>query len=178
MNGDESLARAINEPVRLVEYDPDWPASFRAERDRLLALFPDRLLGVAHFGSTAVPGMPAKPIIDLLAGVTSMQSADELIEPLLEARYTTSHEFNATLTGRRWLMRWANGRRTHHLHLVVFQGMEWRRRLAFRDALRSDPSLARQYADLKKHLAAEYRTDREAYTRAKGEFIESVIGER
>lgn len=178
MNGDESLDRAINEPVRLVEYDPDWPASFRAERDRLLALFPDRLLGVAHFGSTAVPGMPAKPIIDLLAGVTSMQSADELIGPLLDVQYTTSHEFNATLDGRRWLMRWANGRRTHHLHLVEFLGTVWRRRLAFRDALRSDPSLARQYAELKWDLAAKYRTDREAYTRAKGDFIEAVIDKR
>ena len=123
-------------------------------RDRLVDLFPDQFLDVQHFGSTAVPGMPAKPIIDLLAGVGSMAIADSLVEPLLKSGYTTSAEFNSTLNDRRWFMRWAEGRRTHHLHLVVLGGSEWRRRLRFRDLLRADPELAHRYALLKKELAA------------------------
>ena len=172
----ESLQRAIHEDVALHPYDPQGPARFQAERDRLLALFPTQLLDVQHFGSTAIPGMPAKPIIDLLGGVASMAVADALMVPLLQSHYTTSAEFNTTLTDRRWLMRWADGRRTHHLHLVVMGNAEWLRRLRFRDALRVDPSLAERYAQLKSELVAKHRADREAYTQAKTEFVLSVLG--
>jgi GrpB-like predicted nucleotidyltransferase (UPF0157 family) len=142
-----------------------------------MRLFPSQFLDIEHFGSTAIPGMLAKPIIDLLAGVESMAVADSLAEPLLKSGYTTSAEFNATLIDRRWFMRWANGRRTHHLHIVVFSGDEWRRRLRFRDMLRTDTKLAHRYAVLKKELAAQHSIDREAYTRAKSEFVLSVVGD-
>ncbi len=175
MTDAESLERAIHEDVALHPYDTQWPHLFLAERTRLLALFPAQLLDVQHFGSTAIPGMPAKPIIDLLGGVASMAVADALMEPLLLSLYTTSAEFNATLTDRRWLMRWADGRRTHHLHLVVMGSAQWLRRLRFRDALRVDASLAERYAYLKSDLAAQHRTDREAYTQAKTEFVVSVL---
>jgi GrpB-like predicted nucleotidyltransferase (UPF0157 family) len=175
MTETESLERAIHEEVALVPYDPQWPALFVAERERLMSLFPSQLLEVQHFGSTAVLGMPAKPIIDLLAGVESMAVADSLVEPLLNANYTTSTEFNASIADRRWFMRWANGRRTHHLHLVVLGGFEWRRRLRFRDVLRSNAEFAHRYALLKKELAAQLGADREAYTRAKSEFVLSAV---
>jgi GrpB-like predicted nucleotidyltransferase (UPF0157 family) len=93
----ESLERAIHEEVALVPYDPRWSSLFEAERERLVRLFPTQFLDIQHFGSTAIPGMPAKPIIDLLAGVESMAVADSLVEPLLNSLYTTSAEFNATL---------------------------------------------------------------------------------
>lgn len=131
MTESESLERAIHEEVALVPYDPQWPSLFGTERERLMRLFPSQLLDVQHFGSTAIPGMPAKPIIDILAGVESMAVAESLVEPLLRSSYTTSAEFNATLADRRWFMRWADGRRTHHLHLVVLGRIEWRRRLRF-----------------------------------------------
>lgn len=175
MNDEDSLNRAIHEPVTLVPYDPGWPARFEAERRRLLALFPGRILDVAHFGSTAVPGMPAKPVIDMLAGVASMAAADALMAPLQDSGYVTSAAFNATLEGRRWLMRYADGRRTHHLHLVVLDGPEWRRRLRFRDALRADEALAGRYARLKRDLARRLGGDREAYTEAKGAFIRDAL---
>jgi len=173
----ESLEQAIHEEVALVPYDPRWPSLFEAERARLVRLLPTQFLDVQHFGSTAIPGMPAKPIIDLLAGVESMAVADSLVEQLLNSGYTTSAEFNATLLDRRWFMRWSNGRRTHHLHIVVFGGDEWRRRLRFRDMLRIDAELAHRYAFLKKELAAQHGIDREAYTRAKSEFVLSVVGD-
>ncbi len=175
MDEAESLNRAIHEEVALSPYDVNWPLMFRDERDRLLRLFPGDFLAIEHFGSTAVPGLAAKPIIDILAGVDSMSRADALMEPLCQAKYTTSMEFNATLVGRRWLMRWAEGRRTHHLHLMVYGSQEWDRRLTFRNILRANTEIARQY-ELKKQLwAAEFRSDREAYTAAKEGFIRAAL---
>ncbi|MBA2780409.1 GrpB family protein [Billgrantia kenyensis] len=175
MNEAQSLQQAIDEPVRLAEYDPAWPARFDAERSRLLERFSAELIEVQHIGSTAIPGMPAKPIIDVMAGVASMAMADALFEPILDHGYVTSREFNAVLTDRRWFMRHANGHRTHHLHVVVHDGELWRQRLVFRDALRADPAQAERYALLKAELAARHPDDREAYTQAKADFITWVL---
>jgi GrpB-like predicted nucleotidyltransferase (UPF0157 family) len=169
--------RAIHEEVHLVPYDARWPVLFEKEQERLLSLFP-QLLAVEHFGSTAVPGLTAKPIIDLLAGVASMDIADSLFEPLLASGYTTSREFNAMLADRRWFMRSCDGRRTHHLHVVVHGGPVWLERLRFRDLLRTDPSVASSYARLKSELALRFRQDREAYTDAKAQFVEAALAGR
>lgn len=165
---------AIHEEVSLAAYDAAWVARFVAERARLHAEFP-QLLEIEHFGSTAVPGMPAKPIIDILAGVESMAIADALFEPILAFGYTTSRAFNAMLADRRWFMRSANGRRTHHLHVVVFEGQAWTARIRFRDMLRSSTLLALQYAELKSALAVRYRHDREAYSEAKSAYVAAVV---
>jgi GrpB-like predicted nucleotidyltransferase (UPF0157 family) len=169
------LDRAIHEDVNLVPYDTEWPTQFDLERQRLLAKFP-QLLAIEHFGSTAIAGMPSKPIIDILAGVESMAVADSLFEPILNFAYTTSRSFNAMLPDRRWFMRASGGRRTHHLHVVVLGSECWRQRIHFRDALRLNPDLARRYATLKLELAAKFKQDREAYTNAKSEFVASVVG--
>ena len=114
----ESLQRAIHEDVALHACDPQWPALFAAERDRLLGLFP-QIVAIEHIGSTAIEGLSAKPIIDLMAGMASMEVALLLAEPLCQSGYITSVDFNALLTDRQWFMRWADGHRTHHLHVVV-----------------------------------------------------------
>lgn len=177
MNDSESLNEAINEEVSLHDYDASWPDKFVAERDRLLALFPLNIIDIEHIGSTAVPGLLAKPVIDILAGVESMTVARALTEPLLEAGYSTSAEFNAKLTDRQWFMRWADGRRTHHLHVVVHLGKEWTDRLRFRDALRASPMLAARYAALKAGLLLKHANDREAYTSGKSGFIRLTLSQ-
>ena len=169
-----SQEAAIQEQVHLAPYEPAWPELFSQERERLLSLF-TQLLAVEHFGSTAVPGMAAKPIIDILAGVASMKAADALFEPVLAAGYTTSREFNAMLADRRWFMRSSQGRRTHHLHVVVHHGPVWAERLRFRDLLRGDTSLAHSYSQLKSELAVRFQHDREAYTDAKAEFVAAAL---
>ena len=174
MTEQESLERAIHEEVGLCPYDPAWPELFEAERVRLLASLPGLLLEVQHIGSTAIPGMAAKPIIDIMIGVASMAVADLLMVPLIGAGYTTSAEFNATLVDRRWFMRHAEGRRTHHLHVMPLGGDEWRRRLRFREVLRASPALAGQYLQLKQQLASRYAGDREQYTDAKTDFVSSI----
>ena len=175
---EQSLVAAINEEVRLREHDSAWALAFDLERVRLHALSPGIFLGIEHIGSTAVAGLPAKPIIDILAGVASLEGVDVLIDRLCDNGYATSAEFNATLTDRKWLMRWRDGHRTHHLHIVEFGGTPWRDRLAFRDVLRSDPATARRYAELKADLAARHASDREAYTDAKAEFVRAVVAGR
>ena len=155
-----------NAPVEIVEYDPAWPALFEAERDRLLPLLPGA--EVHHIGSTAVPGMPAKPVIDLMALVDDL---DAPVGALVEVGgYEYPEAFNATLDGRRWLCRPSAAHRTHHLHLVAGRA-ELDRRLRFRDALRESDELAAEYAALKRRLASELRHDREAYTDAKRDFV-------
>jgi len=174
MSDTDSLQAAIHEEVALEAYNNAWPAMFVAERDRLLGLLPLSFIDIEHIGSTAVPGLVAKPIIDMLAGVESMVMARSLGGVLLEAGYTTSAEFNATLRDRQWFMRWADGHRTHHLHVVVHRSPAWTQRLRFRDALRVDPVLAARYAALKAELAVLHPSDREAYTAAKATFVRSV----
>lgn len=175
MNEQESLQAAIHEEVVLHEYEPSWPMAFRVECERLANLLSGAFVELQHIGSTAVKGMSAKPIIDILAGVDSMARAESLVEPICRSGYTTSAEFNATLTDRKWFMRWAYGHRTHHLHVVVHGGIAWHEHLRFRDALRSQPELAASYALLKAQLAARHATDREVYTEAKATFVRSAL---
>jgi GrpB-like predicted nucleotidyltransferase (UPF0157 family) len=173
---DPLLINAIKEQIEIQPYDLEWIDRFTHERTRLLKLFPKVFQGIEHIGSTAVPGLAAKPVIDMLGGVASMGVADELLNPLCRAGYDTSKEFNATLKDQRWLMRHKNGKRTHHLHLVVHGDREWQRMLAFRDALRADQGLAARYEKLKRNLAEQHGDNREAYTAAKADFIKSVVG--
>ena len=119
MTEQESLLAAIHEQVQLHPYDSSWPSAFATERQRLASLLPGVFLQIEHIGSTAVPGMPSKPIIDLLAGIKSMSLAKSIAERVCASRYTTSAEFNEALVDRMWFMLWAEGHRTHHLHVVV-----------------------------------------------------------
>jgi GrpB-like predicted nucleotidyltransferase (UPF0157 family) len=164
----DDLARAgvHDDPVEIVEYDPAWRALYMAERERLAPLLAGAELH--HFGSTSVPGLAAKPVIDMIALVGDL---DAPIVALVEsAGYEFPRAFNATLAHRRFLCYPSASHRTHHLHLVDDRE-ELERRLRFRDRLRTDPVLAREYVTLKRALAERYRDDREAYTEAKSEFI-------
>ncbi len=178
MDEKESLNLAIKEQVKIVSYDPLWPDQYESEKKRLLSLFPDSFLAIEHIGSTAVPGLAAKPIIDLVAAVTSMEIADTLLPSLCAKGYTTSAEFNLTLKDRRWLMRHFAGRRTHHLHLVLMNAEDWLNKLRFRDLLRSDTFVAGEYLKLKKSLAESVGSDREAYSEAKTDFINKVLEQK
>jgi GrpB-like predicted nucleotidyltransferase (UPF0157 family)/GNAT superfamily N-acetyltransferase len=164
------LARAgvRNGRVELVEYDPAWPASYETERERLAPLL--EALEIHHIGSTAVRGLLAKPIIDMVALVDDL---DAPIAALIDSGYQYARAFNATLTHRRFLCYPTASHRTHHLHLVDDRP-ELERRLRFRDRLRADAALADEYVALKRALAARYPEDREAYTEAKAPFIERV----
>lgn len=166
--GEVDLVRSggRNARIEIVEYDVSWPDRFRAEAERLAGVVP--VLIWHHIGSTAVPGLAAKPIIDMMAVA---EDIDEHVPALVErAGYQCPLAYNAALVGRRWLCRPSAAHRTHHLHLVADQH-ELDRRLRFRDALRDDPQLAVEYAALKRDLAERMPDDRDGYTAAKTAFI-------
>lgn len=131
--------------------------------------------GIEHVGSTAVPGLAAKPVIDVMVGVESLDASRAAL-PLLEALGYTYAPYRADVM--HWLCKPSFAHRTHHLHLVPFESALWRDRLAFRDALRADAALARRYEALKRELAAKFRDDREAYTEGKTPFVEAVLAAR
>jgi GrpB-like predicted nucleotidyltransferase (UPF0157 family) len=158
-------------PVEIVPYDHDWPDRFDAERRRLAGMLPGA--EIEHFGSTAVPGLAAKPTIDVIALVDDL---DGPIPVLVErGGYSFPVAFNAELGNRRWLCRPGPELRQVHLTLTDDRD-EFDRRLAFRDALRRDAELAREYETLKRSLAERFRDDREGYTAAKAAFIVRASG--
>jgi len=179
---EERVRRAVAEDVAIVPYDPAWPELFRAEAAHLRSCLPGELLGrIEHFGSTAVPGLAAKPILDMLVEVASLEATRRRIAPILEAQ---SYDYF-------WRPTWGDdvppfyawfikrdtaGRRTHHIHMVERDFEHWER-LLFRDYLIACPDLAAEYAALKQRLAAEHPGDRVAYTRGKTEFVERVTAE-
>jgi len=156
--------------------DPGWQQ--RGERlcrelDGTLARW--LVAPVQHVGSTAVPGLDAKPVLDLQAAVAGLESAPAVAAALGDGW----HLVPPALDDRPWrrlLVRVVDGARAVHLHLLLPGDARWAEQLAFRDALRRDPALARRYADLKRALAAEHAHDREAYTRAKAGFVDAVLG--
>lgn len=156
--------------VEIVDHDPAWAERFTAEHERLAPLLGDA--EIHHIGSTAVPGLAAKPVIDLMALVGDV---DAPVETLVQrGGYVFPEAFNATLCDRRWLCRPSAAHRTHHLHLVSDRE-ELGRHLRFRDGLRADPGLAAQYAMLKRELAARFPDDRERYSEAKAAFVRRVV---
>jgi GrpB-like predicted nucleotidyltransferase (UPF0157 family) len=156
--------------VELVAYDPAWPALYEAERKRLEPLLDAKEFH--HIGSAAVPGLLAKPIIDMVALVDDLAAP---IAALIGSGYQYARTFNATFVHRRFLCYPMASHRTHHLHLVDDRA-ELERRLRFRDRLRADAALADEYAALKHALATRYPDDRETYTESKAPFIGRVEG--
>jgi GrpB-like predicted nucleotidyltransferase (UPF0157 family) len=152
--------------VEIVDYDPHWRAAFEAERKRLAPLLEGT--EIHHFGSTAVVGLAAKPVIDMIALVGDLDAPIPAL--VANAGYQFPEAFNATLVHRRFLCYPNAASRTHHLHLVDAPE-ELHLRLRFRDRLRVDPTLAGEYEALKRALAERHRKDREAYTDAKGAFV-------
>jgi len=160
-------------PVHIVPYDPEWPASFEAERVLIVEAIGTWLAGpVEHVGSTAVPNLAAKPVIDIMAGVESLDASRDAL-PVLETCQYCYFPYRAD--EMHWFCKPSPAFRTHHLHLIPIDSERWVAQLAFRDYLRAHPDVAREYAAMKYRLAEQHRYDREAYTAAKEPFIRDVL---
>jgi len=161
-----------DEPIRLVPHDPAWAARFRDEAEALASLIRPWITGgIHHVGSTSVPGLDAKPIIDIAVGVASLDACRPCIDLLAELDYRYA-PYRADVM--HWFCKPDPARRTHHLHLIPSSSERFTDELAFRNYLRAHPSQAMDYAALKHRLAAEHRDDREAYTQAKAGFVALV----
>ena len=158
--------------IRVVDYDPAWVAVFAQIRARVDASLGDLADAIEHVGSTAVPGLAAKPIIDIDVRLTAHTNLVDAIERLEDIGY--HHRGDLGIEGREAFDPPAD-LPDHHLYVCLPTASEFQRHLAFRDFLRANPHIATEYALLKKRLAVEFRQDRDGYTEAKGPFVEGVL---
>ena len=162
-------------PVEIVAYDAAWPARFSDERKALHRVLKRWLAGpIEHIGSTAVPGLAAKPVIDIMAGVETLEGSRDAIAAAATLGYCY-FPYQASI--RHWMCKPSDAVRSHHLHLVPVNSPQWVRPIAFRDYLRTHHDVAAEYEQLKRALALKFRWDREAYTEAKKTFIETMTME-
>jgi GrpB-like predicted nucleotidyltransferase (UPF0157 family) len=164
---------STEEAVFLVPYDASWPSRFDQERKLLTPAIALWMTGsVEHIGSTAVPGLIAKPIIDIMVGVRDLPSSMPARDALAALNY---QYFPYRTDVMHWFCKPSPAHRTHHLHLVPFESRLWTERIAFRDFLRASSESRQEYAELKAALAKRYPTDREAYTEAKTQFVRGIV---
>ena len=162
----------LEAPIEIVPYDASWPLRFEEERSVLRQALAPWLVGpIEHIGSTAVVGLGAKPVIDIMAGVQTLHASRPAIAAATDVGYCYA-PYQPDL--EHWFCKPSPAHRTHHLHLIPVGTPQWVRPIAFRDYLRANPSVAAEYEALKRRLAIEYRVDREAYTEAKRPFIDRV----
>ena len=172
----------VQDEVVVVPYDPKWPSLFLQEKEHLLSCLPRELIGrIEHFGSTAVPGLASKPIIDMLVEVTDLEATRRQIVPILESQ-GYEYLWRPTWGGNippfyAWFIkRDSNGKRTHHIHMIEPHFEHWER-LLFRDYLIGHPDVAENYRLLKIRLAVAFPRDRVAYSEGKTEFVVRVTEE-
>jgi GrpB-like predicted nucleotidyltransferase (UPF0157 family) len=167
------MTAVTDEPIALIPHDPAWSVRFQRERRLLERTIGSWVVGeIHHVGSTAVPGLDAKPVIDILAGVLDLEASRDCFQPLGEIGYLYAPYKSEEM---HWFCKPHPSRREYHLHLVPANSARFRDELSFRDRLRAKPEIAREYAAVKHSLAACFPNDREAYTEAKSDFIAHVL---
>jgi len=162
-----------DEQITIRSYEQQWPTQFNLEKKRLLPVIKPWLVGtVEHVGSTAVFGLSAKPVIDIMVGIKSLGDSKEVINALVSNGYCYSSYKSDFMY---WFCKPSAKIRTHHLHCIPFNSALWHQRIKFRDALRTSPEIASEYQALKIRLAKQYPRDREKYTQGKWPFIKKVL---
>ncbi len=160
----------LSDPVEVVSYDSHWAESFQYERGRLCEVLGPLAVAIEHIGSTSVPGLAAKPVLDILVGARPFP----LSEDTLRALATLGYEYRGD-GGAPGEQFFRTNPRTRHLRVVEFGSQGWQRCLRFRDYLRDHPESARAYEALKWDLASRHRDNRELYTKGKRAFIEDIL---
>ncbi|MFC2012211.1 GrpB family protein [Chloroflexota bacterium] len=163
-------------PIIIVKYNSRWPRMYEKEKTRILNAIGNKIATIEHIGSTAVPGLGAKPIIDMMAAVRRMPDSLYCVNPLQTLGY--KYFFCPEFPERCAFIDGTIGGAPHHLHMTEFMSDFWKEKLLFRDVLCAKPDIAQEYYQLKKIWAARYGADRdkyESYTEAKTQFIQSVL---
>lgn len=157
--------------VSLAQAHEAWADAFAREKARIIAAVGQHIVAVEHVGSTSIPQVPAKPILDIMVGVQDFEEARVCVAAMTALGYAYRGENG--IPRRHYFVR--GEPRTHHLHVVEVQSDEWRSTLRFRDLLRAHSELASEYAREKERLAARYSRDREGYQREKGKAVEGLL---
>ena len=163
--------------VRVVDHDPSWSALFAKERESLHRTLGDLAADVQHVGSTAVPGLPAKPILDIALAVRVLDLVPHIVEQLTRIGYIYRGD-GGDDGGHLFIRESEPDIRTVHVHVVEQSTTQWKNYLLFRELLRDDTNVRKRYTDIKKDLAKRFCDDRKSYTAAKDEFIQGVLKER
>ncbi|HST52911.1 MAG TPA: D-glycero-beta-D-manno-heptose 1-phosphate adenylyltransferase [Pyrinomonadaceae bacterium] len=163
------------QPVQVADYDTRWPEMFEAECGRIVEAIGPHVVAVEHVGSTSVPNLAAKPIIDIMAGVRSLADAPLCVTPLHKIGFEYVPKAELLTPERRFFRKGERGAGTHHLHMVEHGGKFWQEHLLFRDYLRAHTEAAREYEHLKRELAARHGAQRNSYTDGKRDFVVSVV---
>ncbi|HTT09515.1 MAG TPA: GrpB family protein [Burkholderiaceae bacterium] len=163
--------------VGILAYQAGWDAGFRAQADVLGEAFAPLSPHIEHVGTTAIAGTAARPIIDVLMGVVQPPAVEVLIEGLYIHGYRRSLNMQGSPGEGPLLVRWQQGLPTHHVHVVEYLGPAWRQMILFRDVLRLDARLAREYEWLRRRFAGLHPANQVAYVRAKATFIQSIVGQ-
>ena len=162
-------------PIAIRDYDPEWPNLFEAEQARIQHTLGASVVKIEHIGSTAVPGLAAKPIIDLLVGVRSLVEArSSYIEPLKSAGYSYHPEYESFLPNELFFRKAIAGPWTHHVHVLEPLTPRWMDFIVVRDYLRAHPDIAAAYADLKRALALVFGDDIAGFRNGKRPFLQAV----
>lgn len=165
-----------NEKIEIVDSDPKWVMTGIQEKARLLALLSSfGITEIHHYGSTSIPNLPAKPIIDLMAKVDTFNKIEEISSILENEGWNYVPPELDGRTWQRFFVKVVNDKRVAHLHILLEGDDRWDKHILFRDLLRNNQQFIEEYAILKRSLAKKYDKDREAYTNAKKEFITYVL---
>jgi GrpB-like predicted nucleotidyltransferase (UPF0157 family) len=160
--------------VVLHEYQDSWPQQFLEVAEQIRALFPMSGAVLEHIGSTSIPGLCAKPVLDVALGVAALREAEAAIPPLSSAGFTYRPEYENTVPNRTYFVKSESTSLRVHLHAVVLGGLLWQQHLHFRDQLRREVRLRQEYSDLKRRLVVVHARSKAAYTEAKAPFILQV----
>ena len=160
--------------IILVDYNSDWPQVLEQEHSLLLRTLGDSVAQIEHIGSTAVPGLTSKPIIDIMVGLTDFSMADSLVPKIVNLSYTYFPEFEDVMPNRRFFKKLFDDTATHHIHMTGIDSKFWQRHLLFRNYLRGNPKMAEEYASLKKELAKQDWKDSNDFAEAKTDFTKKV----
>ena len=158
--------------IEVVPYNPDWPRLYSAEAESIAAALGGEMTAIHHIGSTAIPGIKAKPVLDFLVAVHRIEKVDQHNGSMIALGYEPRGEYG--IPGRRYFIKHTAGTRSHHVHIFQNGNSEITRHLNFRDYIRAHPDEARAYSRLKEDLARQHPEDSRGYNEGKNEFVQEI----
>ena len=171
MKNKRNISKTDKRRVGIVSYDPNWKDMYKEESEKIKNVLSDIIIDIHHVGSTAIPGIKAKPVIDILVEVKDIEAVDRYNYKMKDLGYEVMGEYG--IPKRRFFRKGENNR-THHIHIFQVENEEIERHINFKEYLIAHPDKAREYSKLKEKLANKYTHGVEYYTNGKGDFIKEI----
>jgi len=159
--------------VKLSSYNPEWKKLYKKEEKLIRSIIEKYILDIQHVGSTSIPNIKAKPIIDIAVGVKSLKIGEKCIKPLERLGYEYKHD--AGIKGRHFFVKGNENNRTHYLHVEKLNGKLWKNHILFRDYLIKHKEAVKEYSKLKEELVKKHKDNRDIYTIKKNSFIQKIL---